>query len=145
MNTWYECKVNFDKTSEDGIIKKVTEPYLVDALSFTEAETRICKEVQPYTSGEFAVQTIKRCKIAELIYNENGDKWYKCRINLITFDENKGVEKRLPQNIMIQASDLLDAVQRLHKALETTMGDYELTNVAETAILDVFPYQAPEQ
>lgn len=140
---WFECKVSFDRVQEDGLMKKVTEPYLVDALSFTEAETRICKETQPFASGEFTVANIKRCKIAELFFNEDGDKWYRCKINLLAIDENKGVEKRIPQTYMVQASDLKDAVDKLFKGMEGTLGDYELTAVTETALLDVYPYEAP--
>ncbi len=138
---WFECKVSFEKVQEDGLMKKVTEPYLVDALSFTEAETRISKEVQPYASGEFTVSNIKRCKIAELFFDDNGDKWYRCKVHLITIDENKGIEKRIPQTYMVQANDLRNAVDNLFKAMEGTLGDYELAAVTETAILDVYPYQ----
>ncbi len=145
MNTWFECKVTFDRTGEDGLIKKVTEPYLVDALSFTEAETRICKEVQPFATGEFTVANIKRCKIAEMFYNEDGDKWYRCKVNYLSVDEEKGVEKRIAQTMMVQASDFKNAVDTLIKGMETALGDYEIANVTETAILDVFQYEAPEQ
>ncbi len=144
MNNWFECKVSFDRIGEDGLIKKVTEPYLVDALSFTEAETRINKEVLPYASGDFMVSNIKRCKISEMVYNEEGDKWYRCRVQLLMLDENKGVEKKLPQTVMVQASNLKDAVERLIKCMEGSLGDYEFTSATETAILDVFPYEVPE-
>jgi hypothetical protein len=77
MNNWFECKVTYDRTGEDGIIKKVTEPYLVDALSFTEAESRICKECQAYATGEFTVSAVKRCKITEMFFNEDLQE-YNC-------------------------------------------------------------------
>lgn len=144
MNTWFECKVTFERTGEDGLIKKVTEPYLVDALSFTEAETRICKECQPFATGEFTVASVKRCKIAEMVFNDNGDKWYRCRINYISVDEEKGVEKRIAQTVMVQASDLQDAVLVLVKSMEGALGDYEIASVTQTAILDVFKYEAPD-
>ena len=133
------------RTGEDGLIKKVTEPYLVDALSFTEAETRICKEVQPFATGEFTVANIKRCKIAEMFYNEDGDKWYRCKVNYLSVDEEKGVEKRIAQTMMVQASDFKDAVDRLIKGMEGALGDYEIANVTETAILDVFQYEPTQQ
>lgn len=146
MNTWFECKVTFDRTGEDGLIKKVTEPYLVDALSFTEAESRICKEVQPFATGEFTVANIKRCKIAEMFFDETetSDKWYRCKVNYLSVDEEKGVEKRIAQNMMVQASDLKDAVNKLIKGMEGALGDYEIASVVETAILDVYKYEAPE-
>lgn len=145
MNTWFECKVTFERTTEDGLIKKVTEPYMVDALSFTEAESRICKECQPFATGEFTVASVKRCKIAEMVFNENGDKWFRCRINYITIDEDKGVEKKTAQTIMVQATDLQNAVNVLTKSMEGTLGDYEIASVTMTAILDVFKYEPPEE
>ena len=60
MHTWFECKIRYDKTQENGSIKKVTEPYLVDALSFTEAEARIIEEMTPFISGEVDVNAVKR-------------------------------------------------------------------------------------
>lgn len=144
MNSWFECKVTYDRTGEDGLIKKVTEPYLVDALSFTEAETRICKECEAYATGEFTVSAVKRSKIAEMFYNEECDKWYRCRVNYLSVDEEKGIEKRTACNMMVQANDLQDAVVRLLKGMEGSLGDYEISAVTETAILDVFQYEAPE-
>lgn len=143
MHTWFECKVSFDKTGEDGLIKRVTEPYLVDALSFTEAEQRISEEMRPFISGDFLVANIKRAKIAELFYNDNGDRWYRCKVNLVTLDESKGVEKRIAQNMMVQASTLKEAVDVLIDRMKTSLVDYEIATVAETALMDVYTYQAP--
>ena len=94
MHNWFECKVRYEKTGEDGLPKKVNEPYLVDALSFTEAEARIIEEIKPFVSGEFTVSNIKRSRIAELFDNPSGDKWYRAKVNFISLDEEKGVEKK---------------------------------------------------
>ncbi len=141
MHNWFECKVSFDRTGEDGLQKKVTEPYLVDALTFTEAETRISKEVQPFVTGEFMISNIRRAKIAELFFNEEGDKWYRCKVNYIMLDENKGVEKKSSQTMMVQASDLPNAVMVLIDRMKNSLGDYEIVAVTETAILDVYTYE----
>lgn len=66
MHTWFECKIRYEKTMDNGMNKKVTEPYLVDALSFTEAEARIIEEMTPFISGEFTVSDIKRANYSEL-------------------------------------------------------------------------------
>jgi hypothetical protein len=87
---WFECKISYEKMMENGVQKKVTEPYLVDALSFTEAEARIIEEMQPYISGEFVVSDIKRARIAELFANENGDRYYKFKVFFISLDEKSG-------------------------------------------------------
>lgn len=144
MNNWFECKVSFDKTGEDGLIKKVTEPYLVDAMSFTEAESRIVEEITPFVSGELVVAHIKRAKIAELFTNDVGDKWYRCKVNFVSFDEKKQVEKRLPQVMMVQAASFKTALDNLLEGMKGTMADYEIATITETMIMDVFPFKPKE-
>ena len=146
MNNWFECKVTYDRTGEDGMIKKVTEPYMVDALSFTEAESRICKECQAYATGEFTVSAVKRCKIAEMFFNEDLQeyKWFRCRVNYVSVDEEKGVEKRIAQTMMVQAVDFQDAVKALVKGMDSSVCDYEIASITETKIIDVYKYEAPE-
>lgn len=151
MIEWFECKVRYEKTLENGLVKKVTEPYLVDALSFTEAEKRFLEEIEPFMSGEFQVTDIKRAKLSELFEtsDDNADKWFKAKVAFITLDEKTGTEKKSNQTMLVQASDLRDAVKRLDKGMEGTMSDYEIAAIAETPIMDVFHYntnknEAPE-
>ena len=125
--------------------KKVTEPYLVDALSFTEAEARIIEEVRPFISGEFTVTDVKRARLAELFFNENGDRFYKIKVCFITLDEKTAAEKRIPAQMLAQASDLKEAVAVLEEGMKGTMADYVIASVSETMIMDVFPYEAPEE
>ncbi|MGN0209904.1 MAG: DUF4494 domain-containing protein, partial [Muribaculaceae bacterium] len=94
MANWFECKVRYDKLQENGAAKKVTEPYMVDALSFTEAEARITEEQRPFISGEFDVAAVKRSRIAEIVFEEEGDRWYLAKVGFITVDEKSGAEKR---------------------------------------------------
>ena len=112
MYNWFECKVKYEKDLGEGKTKKVIEPYLVDALSFTEAEHRIISEIQPFMSGEFQVSDIKRVNIAELFETneESADKWYQCKLAFITLDEKSGTEKRTTQSVMVQAAGLREAV-----------------------------------
>ncbi len=140
MHNWFECKVRYEKTGEDGLPKKVTEPYLVDALSFTEAETRINKEIQPFVSGEFLVSNIRRARIAELFDNPSGDRWYRSKVNFVTLDEEKAIEKKTAVTMMVQAANLKDALTLLLERLSTTLSDWEVVAIAETAIMDVYPY-----
>lgn len=141
MHTWFECKIKYDKTAEDGSIIKSSEGYLVDALSFTEAEARIIEEKRPFISGEFKVVNIKRSRISEMFFNENGDKWYRSKVNFITLDEEKGVEKRTANTMMVQASDIKEALEGIVKGMQGYMADYEIVNIAETQIFDVFKYE----
>jgi hypothetical protein len=139
MHNWFECKVRYDKTGEDGLPKKVTEPYLVDALSFTEAEARIIKEIEPFVSGEFVVSNIRRARIHELFENPSGDKWYRCKVNFVTLDEEKAVEKKTAATMMVQAVDLKESLTVLMERLKNTLSDWEVVAIAETPIMDVFP------
>ena len=142
MHNWFECKVSFEKIMENGAQKKVTEPYLVDALSFTEAEARIIEEIRPFVSGEFTVTDIKRARLSELFFNENGDRFYKIKVYFITLDEKSGAEKKTSTQVLVQAADLRDAVKKLDEGMKGTMADYQIASVAETAIMDVYPYSA---
>ena len=141
---WFECKVRYDKTLETGLLKKVTESYLVDALSFTEAEERFLQEIEPMMAGEYSVSDIKRAKIAELFesIDTTDDKWYKAKVAYIAYDEKKGVEKRTNQIMLIQAKDLRVAVQNLDKGMQGTMGDWDIISIAETPIMDIFKFTA---
>ena len=141
---WFECKVRYDKTLETGLLKRVTESYLVDALSFTEAEERFLQEIEPMMSGEYSVSDIKRAKIAELFesIDTTDDKWYKAKVAYIAYDEKKGVEKRTNQIMLIQAKDLRVAVQNLDKGMQGTMGDWDIISIAETPIMDIFKFTA---
>ena len=143
---WFECKIKYDKTQEDGLIKSVTDSYLVDALSFTEAESRFVEEMKPYISGEFIVTDIKRAKIAELVesVDANDDRWYKAKVAFITLDEKTGAEKRTAQFQYIQAKDFATALSNLQKNMQGTLGDWVVVAMQETPIVDVFRYQVKE-
>lgn len=139
---WFECKVSYDKLLEDGISKKVTEPYLVDALSFTEAEARILEEVKPYISGEFSVAGIRKLNVHEFFFNENGDRYYRAKVLFISLDEKKGKEIRKPHQFWVQASTVKEAINIIEERMKGSLADYAIASVTETMILDVFPYSA---
>ncbi len=143
LHEWFECKVKYEKQQENGSLKKVQEPYLVDAINFTEAERRITEEIAPFMTGEFQVSDIKRARFADLFEatEESADKWYKAKLIYITIDESKGVEKKTSQNFLIQASSFHDALKRLDKGMESFQGDYTIASIQETAIMDVFRYK----
>ena len=130
---------------ENGMVKKVTEPYLVDALSFTEAEARIIKESTPFISGEFTVANIKRENISELFPDETGDKWYRCKVMFITINERSGKEKKTASFMMVQASDIEKARENLTEGMKGTMADYEISSIKETEIIDIYPYEAKSE
>lgn len=137
MSNWFECKVRFDKMQENGTVKRVNEPYLVDALSFTEAEARIIEELTPFISGEFSVSAVKRTKITEIFWDETGDRWFMVKVAFLIIDE-KGNEKKSSTFILVQASDFRGAFENFVKNMETGMADYEIQSIAETPLMDVY-------
>ena len=147
MGYWFECKVRYDKTLENGTIKKVTEPYLVDAMSFTEAEARIIKEMSPFMSGEWSVADIKRANFSELFpcEEETADRWYKIKLATVIIDEKKQVEKKVTTWKLVQAANLKDAIKKLDEGMKGSLADFEVTQVAETAIVDVYFYDFYEE
>ena len=144
MNSFFECKIRYEKVAENGMNKKVCEPYLVDALSFTEAESRIIQEITPFITGEFTVSDIKRAIYSELFPcdEESADKWFACKLEFITLDEKSGAEKKTKTNVLVQAADLRDAMAKLTEGMKGTMADYNAVCIKETAIMDVYPYTA---
>jgi hypothetical protein len=141
MSNWFECKVRYQKIDEQGKVKNVSEPYLVDAVSFTEAEGRINQEMEPYISGEFSVTNIKLANYAELLPGEGGDRWYKCKVSYIAIDEERGLERKSNSYILVRASDLKQAYDLLEESMRGTVSDYEISAIQESPILDVFPYE----
>ena len=144
--TWFESKVRYEKVMEDGLQKKVTEQYVVDALSFSEAEQRIIEEMSAYISGEFEVTDVKKAQYKEVFFSDaaNDDRYYKAKLMFITIDEKTDKEKRSNVTYLVQAATLDGAVKNINEVMDGTMIDYEKSNIAETKIMDVFEYKKEE-
>lgn len=143
MAQWIEVKVRYEKMTESGKTVKVTDPYLVDAVSCTEAEARVVEEVTAFISGDYNVLAVNKTKISEIFWDETGDRFYKVKVNFITLDEKAGVEKRSASYILVQASTFADALANFNEGMKGTMADYEIEAIAETKIVDVYRYQVP--
>ena len=143
-STWFECKIRFEKTMEDGLQKKVTEAYVVDALSFSEAEERIIEEMSSYISGEFNVTDIKKAPYGEIFFSDQelADRWYKAKPMFITIDEKTEKEKKSSVNYLIQAGSFNGAVKGIEEVMGGTMIDYTIASVTETQLMDVFEHVA---
>lgn len=141
IHNFFECKVRYEKTMDDGKNKKVTEPYLVDALSFTEAEKRIIEEIKPFISGEFTVEAIKRYNITELFesVDKSADTWFRVKANFITLDDN-GCEKKTANYMLVQASDIRNAQTYFDECMKNNMSDYQVEKIIETKIMDVYKF-----
>lgn len=137
---FFECKVRYEKTMEDGLNKKVKETYVVDALSFTEAEGRIIEEMKPYIGDkEIEVTAIKIASYKEVFFGDadSDDKFYKIRCNFITLDEKSGKEKKTAVDYLVQAATVEGARKNLDEVMSKTMIDYVIVSVVETSIMDV--------
>ncbi len=142
MNNWFEVKVKYEKIDERGAVKRVTEAYLVDALSFTEAEARAIKELEPYLNGEFIISNIARANYSDLFPFEDSDRWFKCKIAYVSVDEEKGIEKRKASYVLVQANDVKHAWEHLTEGMSNSIVDYEVNGIQETPLMDVFPFSA---
>ena len=143
---WFETKIKYEKTMEDGMQKAVIEAYTVDALSFTEAEQRIMEEMSSYISGAFEVKDIKKATYKEIFFseNDNDDRWYKAKLQFITIDEKTEKEKRSNVYYLVQAATFQGAVKNIDQVMGGTMIDYVIASVAETQLMDVFEYKKVE-
>jgi len=141
--TWYECKVKYKKLDQSsGIQKLKTEPFLVDAISYTEAESRITEEMAAYLadSDEIKITNIKVANYAEIHPFENSDRWFKSRVSLIAIDEESGKERKTNLYLLVQANDVKEAFENTMEVMKDTMGDFTIPAVSESPIMDVFPY-----
>ena len=139
---WFETAIRYDKTMEDGMTKKVIEYYVVDALSFGEAEETITKEMSAYISGEFEVKNITPATYHEIFFseNDNDDRWYKAKLQFITIDEKTEKEKRNSVTFLVQAGTLNGAVKNIDEVMGGTMIDYVISNISETKFMDVYEH-----
>lgn len=146
--TWYECKVKYKKLDETSGMQKVkTEPFLVDAISYTEAESRITQEISSYLSDsdEIKITNIKVANYAEIHPFENADRWFKSRVSLIAFDEESGKERKTNMYLLVQANDIKEAYDHTISVMKDTVGDYTVPAISESPIMDVFPYFSGEE
>lgn len=146
--TWYECKIKYKKIDEaSGMLKVKTEPFLVDAISYTEAESRITEEMSAYLSDteEIKITNIKVANYAEIHPFENSDRWFKSKVSLVAFDEESGKERKTNMYLLVQANDVKEAYDNTVSVMKDTMGDYTIPAISESPIMDVFPYFSGEE
>lgn len=140
MQTWYECKVKYLKIDQGGFERNVNDNYLIDAVSFTDAESRIFQIMKEITNGDFQVLNIKRSNISEVISKNDGEWWYKAKISMVTIDEEAGKEKKMNSYVLIMANDIKDALHQLEEGLSYMLIPYVTTMLQLSTIAEVFPY-----
>lgn len=140
MNNWFEVKCKYTKEFTDGTLKRVTEPYLLSAMSFTEAEARIYKEVAEYIRGEFQVTAIKKVDYADIFAYEDADIWFHAKVSYVSEDSDTGKEKKFTNNYMVEAHNVKEAYERIEECLKGLMVTHQTPEVKETSIVEIFPY-----
>lgn len=141
---WFETKIKYQKTMEDGSEKVVSELYVVDALTCTEAENTIIDEMSAYISGDNKVTRTSEAAFGEVFFSDNDedDKWYKAKLQFITIDEKTEKEKRSNQTYLVQAKSLARALRYVDEVMGKTMIDYDIVGLNGTKILDVFEHHS---
>lgn len=144
MKEYIESNVKYERMTDNGALKKVTERYVVEALNFAEAENRLMEEVSCFSSGEFQVWDMKRTQFMEIFEttDESADKFFKVKISIITLDEESGKERKTSATLLVQASDIPNALDRMRESMKDYMLDFDIVNVADTKIMDVYHYKA---
>lgn len=146
MATWFECKVRYIKIDEaSGKEKKVNEPYLVDAVSFTEAESRIHKELEQMIRGDFYVTNMRKANYSDIFPNDHGDKWYKCKVSYVSVDEAAGKEKKVSSQMLVMGDNLKEAYDNLINSLSGMTIDFDVNGINESPIMDVFPFYSKSE
>lgn len=140
---WFETKVRYEKIMEDGMQKKVVEKYVIDAVTFGDAEKRIAEEMENYISGDFEVKDIKPAQYSEIFISDQAAEgmWYKVKIDIITIDEKSSKKKRNRIIYLVQGSSVESARKNVDEVLDSTMSDYVIKSIVETKIIDVFEYK----
>ena len=141
MKTWYICKIKYQKQTDEGLLKAVTEAYLVDAVSFTEAEARITEVMAPEITGEFLVTGISKGNFTEIVNYEDSDKWFKCKVTYISVDgDASGKEKKVSTYFLVSANSLKESYERVEDSLSSMLVPFDIPSISVTNIIDVFPF-----
>ena len=144
-NNWFEVKVKYTKMMSDGTFKRVSEPFLVAAVSFGDAESRIYEELGSIVRGEFNVTAIKKETIHDIFHYEDADVWYKSTISFESMgDEDGGKGKAVKQTFLVTAHSVKEATERINESLKGLMVDYTIKGTVESPIMDVFPFNSEE-
>ncbi len=145
MKTWFICKAKYQKENEDGIIKNATEPYLIDAFSYTEAESRIYEVLENMISGEFAITQITKTNLTDVFFFEGCDIWYKCKIVYHVSDGESEKEKKVTNFMLVSAADVKDAFDKLQESLNNMLVTFSIASIIESSIVEVFPYNSEDK
>ncbi|MDN5199906.1 DUF4494 domain-containing protein [Fulvivirgaceae bacterium BMA10] len=140
MKEWFVCKIKYQKQDEKGSVKNVNEPYLVDAMSYTEAEARIYEELSKLIQGEFIVSNISKSNISDVFFYDDADIWHKCKITYSVADDESGKEKKITNYMLVSAANVQEAYDRIHQSLNNMLVTFRVPSIIESPIVEIFPY-----
>jgi DNA repair ATPase RecN len=143
MATWFECKFKYNREDQNGGFTTVTEIYLIDAVSFTDAEARVYEEIGS-NFREFVLLAVSKYRVHELVFNEEGLTWYKCKVAITSLDEKSGKEKKLKQMILVNGNTIKEAYDRVEDLFSDSTSDYQILEIITTNIVEILPYHEPE-
>jgi hypothetical protein len=144
MRTWFLCKVKYAKENEEGLLKNISEQYLVDAVSFTEAEAILYDRLASQIRGDFQVTGISKSNIVDVFFYEDSDIWYKCKISYLVADADSGKERKVTQYMIVTAEDVKNAYDRIQESLSNMLVSFRIPDIVESAIVEVFPFEKDE-
>ncbi|GGZ14297.1 hypothetical protein GCM10007049_02690 [Echinicola pacifica] len=145
MRTWFLCKVKYAKENEQGLLKNVSEQYLIDAVSFTEAEARIYDMLGSVIRGDFQVTNISKSNIVDVFFYDDIDVWHKCKITYVVADADSGKEKKVTQYMLVTAHDVKEAYDRIHESLSNMLVTFRVPDINESPIVEIFPYESEDE
>jgi hypothetical protein len=140
MNNWFTVKVKYTKQLDNGALKRVSEPYLLAAMTFTDAEARIYEELGQIIRGEFNVVGISRTEIHDIFAYDDADVWYKCKVRYESMDADTEKARKVNQNFLVSAASVKEAYERIQESLSTLMVDFEIPSIIVSPIVEIFPY-----
>jgi len=140
MNNWFTVKVKYTKQMDNGALKRVSEPYLLAAMTFTDAEARIYEELGAIIRGEFNVVGIMRTEIHDIFAYDDADVWYKCKVVYEAADADSEKAKKVTQNFLVSAGSVREAYDRIKESLSTLMVDFQIPSIIVSPIVEIFPY-----
>jgi len=141
MKTYYNCKLRYTKQHEDGSIKHVKEDFLLDGVSYTEAETLFHKFIEENISGEFTVKNIYKTNISEVINYEDSDNWYKCKVLYVTIDGDSSKEVKVSKYFLVNAKTVKEAYERIEDSLSSMLVPFEIPSITLTNVVEVIEYK----
>jgi len=142
MRTWFQVKVKYTKENEEGLLKSISEQYLIDAVSFTEAEAILYDRLGSMIRGDFSVIAIAKSNIVDVFLYEDSDVWFKCKVSYLVADPDSGKEKKVNQYMIVTASDVPQAHERIQESLSNMLVSFRVPDVVVSPIVEIFPYEA---